>query len=168
MTLARLARLRVPLGFAFAVLAFWLARPTPWSVGAGLFVGLPGEVLRLWAAGHIHKGREITSSGPYRFFRHPLYLGSAILGAGFAIASASLAVAALVAAYLGVTLMAAMRTEEQALDRRFEGAYAAYREGRAPAAARAFTWSRVRANREYRAVAGLAAAWAILYWKSLG
>lgn len=165
MTWTRVARLRVPLGFLCAALAFWLAQPTPFSLLAGLFVGLPGEVLRLWASGHIHKGREITRSGPYRLVRHPLYLGSTILGIGFAIASASFAVAALVVIYLGVTLGAAMRTEEATLDDRFDGQYAAYREGRAPEVVRTFSWAQVGANREYRAVMGLVAAGIILFWR---
>lgn len=167
MTWTHLARLRVPLGFLSAAFAFWLARPTPFSLLAGLFVGLPGEVLRLWASGHIHKGREITRSGPYRRVRHPLYLGSAILGTGFAIASASLWVGALAVIYLGVTLAAAMRTEEAALDNRFDGEYVAYREGRASEVDRSFSWAQVRANREYRAVVGLVAAGVILYLRSL-
>jgi hypothetical protein len=166
MTLARFARFRVPAGFACAALAFWLAKPTPLSLLAGLFVGLPGEVVRLWAAGHIDKGREITSSGPYRFVRHPLYLGSAVLGIGFAIASASLAVAGLVALYLVVTLVIAMRTEEAALDEKFEGGYSAWRAGQVPAADRAFSWVRVRANREYRAVIGLVLAGMLLYLRA--
>lgn len=166
MSAARLARLRVPLGFACAAVAFWLASPTAVTLLLGLFVGLPGEVVRLWAAGHIHKGREITTSGPYQFMRHPLYVGSSILGAGFAIAANSLVVAAIVVAYLGVTLFAATRTEEAVLDDRFEGGYAAYRAGRVPAGARAFSWRQVAANREYRAVIGLVIAGGILYWKS--
>jgi hypothetical protein len=166
MLLVRLARFRVPLGFACAAVAFWLAQPTPLSMGLGLFVGLPGEVLRLWAAGHIDKGREVTASGPYRLTRHPLYLGSTILGIGFAIASASAIVAAIVAGYLGLTLTAAMRTEEAALDRQFAGEYAAYREGRARAGDRGFSWARVRLNREYQAVLGLVGAWVVLYLKT--
>ena len=39
----------------------------------GLAVALPGELLRVWASGHIDKRREITTSGPYRFVRHPMY-----------------------------------------------------------------------------------------------
>jgi len=163
---ARLARLRVPLGFAAGALSLWLARPTPLSMAAGLFVALPGELLRVWAAGHIRKGREITTSGPYRLVRHPLYLGSTIMGLGFAVAAASPWVALLVVAYLGVTLAAAMRTEEASLDARFEGGYSDYRNGRAPRTERAFSWARVRSNREYRAVAGFVAAAILLYWRS--
>ena len=41
-----------------------------------------GEALRMWAAGHLNKSREVTSSGPYRFVAHPLYVGSSMMGAG--------------------------------------------------------------------------------------
>src|ERR1044071_7357195 len=94
-----LARLRVPLGFVAAAVAFGLAKPTWRSWTAGLIVAAAGELLRLWAAGHIEKGREITRSGPYRFVRHPLYLGSSILGTGFVIAAQSVVATAIVVVY---------------------------------------------------------------------
>lgn len=162
--LVRVARYRVPLGFAAALASLVLVRPTRWSFLAGLGVAVCGEALRLWAAGHIDKGREITRSGPYRFLRHPLYAGSVLIGAGFSLAAWSPVVAALCVVYLGVTLVAAVRTEEATLDAQFDGAYSAYREGRAEPVARRFSWTRVMANREYRAVAGLVAAFAYLYW----
>ena len=87
----RLARYRVRLGFIAAAAALWLAQPTTTSLAAGAAIALAGEGLRIWAAGHLEKGREVTASGPYRLSRHPLYLGSALIGAGFAVASASLA-----------------------------------------------------------------------------
>jgi protein-S-isoprenylcysteine O-methyltransferase Ste14 len=161
----RLARYRVHLGFLAAVAALVLARPNPASWTAGLLIATAGELIRLWAAGHIEKGREITRSGPYRFVRHPLYLGSTLIGVGFSVAAWSLPVAVLCVVYLGLTLAAAVRTEEATLDARFAGAYSAYREGRAEPVARRFSWARVMANREYRAVTGLIAAFAYLYWR---
>lgn len=161
----RLARYRVPLGFAAAIAALVLARPTPRAWSIGLAVGAAGELLRLWAAGHIEKGREITRSGPYRYLRHPLYAGSTLIGVGYSIAAWSVPVAILCAVYLGVTLAAAVRTEEATLDARFDGAYSAYREGRAEPVARRFSWTRVMANREYRAVTGVIIAFAYLYWR---
>src|SRR5688572_25760170 len=116
-----LARLRVPLGFASAVAAFWLARPSLRSLLTGIVIAVAGEGLRVWAAGHIEKGREVTRSGPYRWVRHPLYLGSAIMAAGFVVAARDLVVAAVVAAYMVITLLAAIRTEEATLDDRFAG-----------------------------------------------
>jgi protein-S-isoprenylcysteine O-methyltransferase Ste14 len=157
-----LARYRVTLGFAIGVVSFALASPTWMSILVGGAIAVPGELLRLWAAGHIDKGREITQSGPYRFVRHPLYLGSTIMAIGFAVASGRWLVVVLVAAYMGATLAAAMRTEERHLDEKFDGAYSAYRAGQVAPARRTFSWSRVRANREYRAASGLVLGLALL------
>jgi len=167
--LARLARFRVTLGFIVGIVCFWLARPSWSTVVVGGLIAIPGEMLRLWAAGHIEKGREITRSGPYRFVRHPLYLGSSIMAVGFAVAAGSGTVVILVVGYMGLTLLAAMQTEERALDQKFNGEYSAYREGRAEPVVRRFSWQRVVANREYRAAAGLLIGLGVLalemWWK---
>ena len=109
-----LARWRVTLGFAFAVLVLYLATPTPWSLAIGATVAVAGELVRLWAAGHLEKSKEVTQSGPYRYTRHPLYLGSSLIGIGMAIGSHHLVVASIVVAYLVLTLTAAMRSEAKA------------------------------------------------------
>jgi protein-S-isoprenylcysteine O-methyltransferase Ste14 len=162
-----LARRRVAIGFAAGAIVLWLARPTPRSLAAGAAVAIAGELIRIWAAGHLEKGREVTSSGPYRWTRHPLYVGSTIIGAGLAIACARMVVAILVAAYLAVTLSAAIATEEAHLTAKFGGAYPAYREGRGDGATRRFSAARAWRNREYRAVIGLGAVLALLSWKAL-
>jgi protein-S-isoprenylcysteine O-methyltransferase Ste14 len=159
-------RLRVPLGFVCAAVAFWLARPTPLSLLVGMSVAALGELIRVWAAGHIDKGREITRSGPYRHVRHPLYAGSAIMGVGFMIAARSLPAAIVVSLYLIVALVSTARAEEAVLDTRFRGEYSAYREGRATPSDRPFSLARVMANREYRAVIGLVVACGLLYLRS--
>ena len=69
----RFARLRVPIGFAFGALTGWLAAPSPATIAAGAAVAALGEAMRIWAAGHLNKGREVTVSGPYRWLAHPLY-----------------------------------------------------------------------------------------------
>lgn len=156
-----LARWRVGLGFVAAAVALVLARPTWFSWQLGVSVAIVGECLRVWAAGHIEKGREITRSGPYRFFRHPLYAGSALLGIGFAIAAKDPVVAILTATYLGLTLIAAMRSEEAHLDAKFSGAYSDWRAGRAAPVERRFSLARAFGNREYEAMAG---ALAVFLW----
>jgi protein-S-isoprenylcysteine O-methyltransferase Ste14 len=157
----------VPLGFLFGGLALWLATPTRRSLAAGASVAIAGELIRIWAAGHLEKGREVTVSGPYRFTRHPLYLGSSAIGAGLAIAASSPAVAILIVVYLAVTLTAAIRTEEAHLTDKFGAAYPRYRDGRAPEVGRRFSLARAWGNREYRAVIGLALALALLLVKTL-
>src|SRR5260221_12559252 len=103
-----LARSRVPLGFVFGAVVVWLAQPTFATLAAGGAIATLGELLRVWAAGHLEKGREVTQSGPYRLIRHPLYTGSAVIGAGVAVASARWSAAALVALYLLPTIVAAI------------------------------------------------------------
>jgi protein-S-isoprenylcysteine O-methyltransferase Ste14 len=163
----RFARYRVRLGFVTATVGLWLATPSWRALAIGGAIAIVGEAVRVWAAGHLEKSREVTASGPYRFTRHPLYLGSAIIGVGFAIAAGSAMVAAIVAVYLAITLTSAIRSEERHLTDKFGAAYPAYRDGRAPEVTRRFSLSRAFANREHRAIAGLAAALALLVWKVL-
>ena len=165
--MARLARFRVPLGFATFAAAFWFAGPSPTTFTAGAVIAGLGQALRVWAAGHIEKGREVTRSGPYRHVRHPLYTGSLLMGGGFVIAAASVWTAVLAALYFAVTYVAAVRSEEATLDARFAGEYSAYREGRAtPASSPATRRFSVRrafiTNRELRSVAGLVVAFGLL------
>ena len=94
--------------------------------------------------------------GPYRFIRHPLYLGSSIMGIGVGIASRSLVASLVLIVYMGATIAAAIRTEEAFLRRQFGDAYDAYAASRGPHAARRFSVARAWRNREYRAVAGFA------------
>lgn len=158
----RVARLRVPAGYLLGAIAFWLAAPTARSLEIGAAIGAIGEALRIWAAGHLEKGREVTTTGPYALTRHPLYAGSTIMGAGLAVAANSMAVAALVGVYLAITITAAIRSEEAHLTDKFGEHYPAYRDGTAAPRARRFSLERVIRNREYRALLGFVAVFALL------
>jgi hypothetical protein len=159
---AALARRRVPIGFVCGLVTLWLAQPTPRSLTVGGVVGACGEGLRIWAAGHLEKSREVTTSGPYRITRHPLYVGSTVMGIGLAIASSSLIVAGLVALYLGSTLTAAIRSEEAHLTEKFGRSYPDYRDGRGVTDARRFSLRRAFLNREYRALIGFLVVFGLL------
>lgn len=163
---ARVARVRVPLGFVSSVAALWLAHPTWTSLAAGSSLAAAGEFIRVWAAGHLEKGREVTKSGPYRFTGHPLYLGSTVIGIGFAVASYRAIVALIAVLYLGLTLGAAIRSEEAGLRAKFGSEYVDYRAGRANDPGRSFSLARAFRNREHRTVAGLAAVMILLALKT--
>ena len=170
--IAALARLRVALGWVCGVLVLVLAQPTGRSLAIGMSIASAGEAIRIWAAGHLYKSREVTSSGPYRFVGHPLYFGSTVMGLGVAIACASVPVAVLIAAYLATTLTAAIKSEEAYLRRAFGEQYDLYRMGIAAQRAsqgalrRRFSLRQAIANREYRAVVGLALAILMLALKA--
>jgi hypothetical protein len=166
-----LARLRVPLGFVFAVVVMVFASPSAVSLVSGTAVAAAGEALRIWAAGHLNKSREVTASGPYRWFAHPLYVGSSIMGLGLAIASGSVVVLVLIAVYLGSTITAAIESEETFLRQKFGLQYDAYRRGEigtrdSAAATRRFAIAQALANREYRALGGLVLAVLLLCLKA--
>lgn len=164
---AGFARWRVPLGFLAAGLVLWLAEPSPLSVGAGIPLAGLGQAIRIWAAGHLEKSREVTTSGPYRFTRHPLYLGSTLMGAGLAIAANHWLVAVLIVAYLGLTLWTAIRTEEAYLRATFGDTYDRYAGGALPTVARRFSVERAWRNKEYRAPMGLVVVSLFLIWRAL-
>jgi protein-S-isoprenylcysteine O-methyltransferase Ste14 len=163
MSVARLlARWRVTLGFAVALVVIVFAAPT-WSVWrAGLVVALVGEAVRVWAAGHLEKSREVTRSGPYRWTRHPLYLGSSIIAIGVMVAAHSLVVAVAGSLYMVATIGAAIRTEEAFLRQAFGDAYDRYQRSVAEPMERRFSLERALRNREYRAVTGLVGGFALL------
>jgi len=157
-----LARRRVSLGFATAAAMLMFARPTWDAWRAGLLIACAGECVRVWAAGHLEKGREVTRSGPYRLLPHPLYAGSIVIAVGVAVASRSFIVAVVASVYMAVTIAAAIRVEEAQLRQAFGVTYDDYRASRAEPMVRRFSLTRVLRNREYRAVGGLIAGFALL------
>jgi Phospholipid methyltransferase len=121
-------RIRVPVGFAFAVFYFCLARPTWRSLAFGAFVIVPGLLIRALASGHIRKNEELTTSGPYAYTRNPLYLGSLLLGVGFAIAARSWWIAIALIVIFSAIYLPVILDEEKFLRQKFPefGEYAGH------------------------------------------
>lgn len=112
-------RIRVPVGFAFAALYFWLAQPRVWSLAAGIAIAVLGLLIRAVASGHVRKNENLTMTGPYAYVRNPLYLGSAIIAAGFAIAARSGWVALIMLVILAFIYLPVIRSEEAFLRGKF-------------------------------------------------
>ena len=112
-------RIRVPLGFLFAVFYFWRARPDWLSLVLGAAVAALGVFLRAMASGHVKKNEELATTGPYAYSRNPLYLGSIIIAIGFAIASRDLWVAAGFIVLFALIYVPVIRSEEAFLRQRF-------------------------------------------------
>jgi protein-S-isoprenylcysteine O-methyltransferase Ste14 len=116
-TIAR--RIRVPLGFVFAVLYFWLARPSGRSLAYGALLILPGLLIRALASGHVRKNEALATSGPYAHTRNPLYLGSLLMGVGFAVAARSWWVGVILVGMFFAIYLPVIRDEENYLGRKF-------------------------------------------------
>jgi protein-S-isoprenylcysteine O-methyltransferase Ste14 len=112
-------RIRVPLGFVFAVLYFWLARPTWQFLAFGAILVVPGLLIRALASGHVRKNEALATSGPYAYTRNPLYLGSLLMGVGFAIASRSWWIGAVLVVMFFAIYLPVIRGEEEFLRGKF-------------------------------------------------
>jgi len=111
-------RIRVPLGFLTAALyifELWRRAPRPAAVAWSLALVLPGLWLRGYAAGYVKKNRELTQTGPYAHTRNPLYLGSMLMAAGFALALRSWPMALVLAAGFLVIYVPVIASEERFL-----------------------------------------------------
>jgi protein-S-isoprenylcysteine O-methyltransferase Ste14 len=117
-------RIRVPLGFlAGALYLFELLRraPHPAAVAWSLVLVLPGVWLRAYASGTVKKNRELAVTGPYAHTRNPLYLGSMLIAAGFAVALLSWPVALVLAVGFAVIYVPVIASEERFLRGAFPG-----------------------------------------------
>jgi protein-S-isoprenylcysteine O-methyltransferase Ste14 len=156
------ARWRVPLGFLLGVAYLVFSRPTVRILIAGGAVAAAGLALRAYAAGHLAKNQRLATSGPYAYTRNPLYLGSALMGAGFVVAGGSwiLALACLIL-FAGV-YWPVIRREEEYLRREFGAVYDGYAQRvplflprlRQPAGGEKFQWRQYRKNHEHEALLG--------------
>jgi protein-S-isoprenylcysteine O-methyltransferase Ste14 len=144
------ARLRVTCGFILVAAFAWFSRPEAL-----------GLALRAWATGHVEKDSRLAQSGPYAYVRNPLYLGTLLAAAGFAIASRQWPLALLFGVVFVLIYLPAIELEEQHLRKLFPD-FAAYAQ-RVPALwptlaplrrPERFRWELYARNREYQAGIG--------------
>ena len=174
------SRWRVPLGFGLGVLYLALAHPSPLLLLCGAVVALAGLLWRAWSAGYLAKNQRLATGGPYALTRNPLYLGSAAMGLGGALAGRSWVMGLAFTAFFALIYWPVMKREAQFLSREFPGAYGQYASRVPlffpklrcrPATDEKFEWQRYWKNREYEAAAGYAAVMLVLalkmWWRSI-
>jgi protein-S-isoprenylcysteine O-methyltransferase Ste14 len=168
------ARLRVICGFLMVAAFAWFSQPSAASLAAGLPVAALGLMLRAWAAGHLEKNTNLADGGPYRYLRNPLYIGTLLAAAGFAIASRRWELAILFAVLFVAVYLPVIELEEQHLRKLFPD-YARYADQvpmlvpRFPGrpSPRRFQFALYRKNEEFQAGVGFLAGAALLVWKFL-
>jgi protein-S-isoprenylcysteine O-methyltransferase Ste14 len=168
-------RIRVPLGFAFAIVYFWLAKPTVKSILIGVALVIPGLAIRALASGQLQKNEQLATGGPYAYTRNPLYLGSLILAIGFALASRSWWIVAGIILLFFAIYLPVIRAEEVFLRERFPEFEDYARQvprllPRVRASVKdsgAFSWDLYKKHREYNATLGAAVMLAALLAKML-
>jgi len=168
--LRRRVRLALPLMFVYA----WLAAPTPRALALGAGIAALGLLVRGAAASHLPKHAALATGGPYALTRHPLYLGSAFMAAGFLVAAHSWTAGILGVAYLALFYPAAIEREERKLRRRYGSTFDDYA-ARVPRfwprlsglgrATFTSSWTLYRRNGEYQTVLGFVVVVTLLWLK---
>lgn len=83
--LRRIKKINLKLGVVFLVIVvlIYLAEPQlPYFIG-GLALVILGELIRIWATGHLEKNISLTTSGPYAYIKNPMYVGTFLIMLGF-------------------------------------------------------------------------------------
>ncbi len=176
---ARIARrIRVPMGFVFALFFLLAAHPSKHSILWSLLLTVPGVALRAYASGYVNKNTELTTSGPYAYTRNPLYLGSMMIAFGFAVAAHSWWTALVLAILFAVIYIPTIRSEEEYLrghfasfdeycrrvPRLFPRVYA-IRRFTSGVTGGSFSGALYRKHREYNAALGSLTIYAVLLLK---
>ncbi len=170
-----LQRLRVPLGFLFAIVFLVFAKPSILSIAWGGGIALIGLAIRGWASGHIRKAKQLAVSGPYAYTRNPLYVGSFILGVGFTIAADVWWLALIFSGLFIGIYWPVMRVEAEDMRRIFGKDFEEYEQNVPLFVPRLTVWKNTSAKfdfqlylqyREYRAAIGAVAAVAALAAKA--
>ncbi|NOR12213.1 MAG: hypothetical protein GQ545_03070 [Candidatus Aminicenantes bacterium] len=156
---------RVRSGLISAILSLILAKPTFYSLIAGAVITVLGLTIRIWACGNLRKEKELTTSGPYRYTRNPLYFGSMILGISTVVACQSWGVLAIFLANFLIIYPVVIRAEKEKMSQLFPEKYREYRKHvplffptlkpklpRDPE--HRFIWELYKQNRENRALLG--------------
>ena len=76
---------RLALCYLGILVLIYFSEPTWVSLGVGLVLIVAGQLLRVWAAGHLVKTKRLTTTGPYAYVKNPLYVGAITIVIGFCI-----------------------------------------------------------------------------------
>lgn len=124
--LAIASRWRIEAGFFFAAFVVVFAQPTPTSIMRWVPLALVALALRCWARGYLERRTQLTQHGPYALVRHPLYVGSFLLGLAFALmTNVSIVPFLFAVAFVSTYVPKALR-EEHFLQQRYGPEYSRY------------------------------------------
>lgn len=173
----RAQSLRVPIGTLLGGVFLLLMHPSTRSLWVGGLMAAAGSLLRLWAAGHLEKGKFLARGGPYAFTRNPLYLGSFLMALGILLAGQGYWLLIPFGLFFAAFYYPVMRREEKELLQGFGDDFLDYAckvplffpsLTAAAGCSSTFLWSRVIKNREHRTLMGLLLTVAFLFWRARG
>ncbi len=182
----RLTQPRFLFVYPLVLALFVFSQVTDASLRAGSVLILLGVALRVWANGYIGdrkvnetkgtgKVGQLMTAGPYAFVRHPLYLGSFLIGAGFCLTMGNLWVSLAAFAAFAGAYADKMRQEDELLRAECGPAWVDYaaavpqlipRRRRYPHRRGQWSWQGIAASKEWKTVSWVAVVMILVYfWK---
>ena len=179
---------RFLLVYPLAAWLFWVAAPTETSLRLGIVFVLLGEALRLWANGYVghvkvnwtQKWRhdpkigQLITGGPYAYVRHPLYLGTFLIGVGFCIIVGNLWLALAALGFFLVIYRRKMAQEEAILLDEWGDEFTRYRRAvpqwlptgrRNPHPRGQWSWQGIAASKELKTLVWVLVLLIVMYFR---
>ena len=126
--LQRSFKFRFAILYPFGTAAVIFAIPDDKSIRVGIWFIITGLFIRIWANGYAIKLEKLTTSGPYAFLRHPLYLGTMLLIVGFILTlKIHYIIGILSIIVIAAVYYSTIKKEEQMLEQKFKDAYINYK-----------------------------------------
>jgi protein-S-isoprenylcysteine O-methyltransferase Ste14 len=147
----------------------------PLGVAAACLI-LAGLALRSWASGTLRKGQALTTYGPYRLCRHPLYLASILIMTGFCLMIPDLFSSLVMLVVVGAVYLLTIVREERRLAIKYGDDWKSYTAttprllpvGLSPRLAGQWSFAQWYRSREHRALlAAPLAITALELWRAL-
>ena len=184
----KLRKPRFLLAYPLAVWIFTVAYTTRPALRLGIACVLLGELIRLWAngyVGHVKVNRtppaqgqakigHLVTAGPYAFIRHPLYLGSLLIGLGLLVIAGNPWLALVASAAFLVVYRRKMVEEEETLRHEWPVEFALYQEAvprwlpswrRYPQRNGRWNWQGILASKELRTLAWVVVLLILLFFR---
>ncbi len=123
----RWSKLRFAIIYPIGIFVVLFSHSDDKSIMQSIGFIITGLLLRLWANSYAIKSDKLTTSGPYGYIRHPLYLGTMFLFVGFVI---MLKVYYIGIPFIILTVVVYYRTikkEEAILEEKFKDAFIRYK-----------------------------------------
>ena len=172
--------------YPLAVALFATASTSETSLRLGVILVFLGEAVRVWADGYVghvkvnakqpwrqdQQSGHLITAGPYAYVRHPLYVGTFLIGVGFSIAARSLPLAVASLAFFLLVYPKKARREEQLILQEWGADYASYQTlvprwwptfRRYPSPHGQWSWQGIRASKEWKTLLWVIVALLAIY-----
>lgn len=107
-----------------SVFGYFAQQPSfPFQIEFAEIIIILGLTIRMYASGFVLKNKELSTTGPYAYVRHPLYTGNILVLTGMAIINGQLWASLIALSFFWFYYPAAIEYEDRKLKELFPGSW---------------------------------------------